>query len=120
MISFLRHFLNNPTILTVPTANTDNKGKLFVTVFAFATACMTNTCSSKPGYAHLPAGKVLYRDSKVASTEFVPRNCTSCLRTNLLHRDSKVVAPWFVPRSRQHAKKLCHDCKNTCHTLLAP
>ena len=29
--------------------NTDNKGKLFVTVFAFATACVTNTYAAKPG-----------------------------------------------------------------------
>jgi hypothetical protein len=60
-----------------PKHNTDNKGKLFVTVFAFATACMTNTNNSKPGYAHLPARKLVYRDSKAASTRFVPRNCTS-------------------------------------------
>jgi hypothetical protein len=38
--------------------------------------------------------------------------------SEILYRDSKVVAPWFVPRSRQHSIKLCHDCKNTCHTLL--
>jgi hypothetical protein len=38
-----------------PSANTDNKGKLFVTVFAFVTACMTNTYAAKPGHAHLHA-----------------------------------------------------------------
>ncbi len=52
----------------ITATNTDNKGKLFVTVFAFASACMTNTYRSKPGFAHLPARKLLYRDSKVAST----------------------------------------------------
>ncbi len=57
--------------------NTDNKGKLFVTVFAFASTCMTNTYCSKPGYAHLPAGKLLYSDSKVASIKFIPRHCAS-------------------------------------------
>ena len=57
--------------------NTDNKGKLFVTVFAFATACVTNTYGAKPGHAHLLARKLLYRDSKVASTKFVPRHCAS-------------------------------------------
>jgi hypothetical protein len=68
----LHHDLKN-----TPAPNTDNKGKLLVTVFASASACMTNTYRPKPGYAHLPARKPLYRDSKVASTKFVPRYCTS-------------------------------------------
>ncbi len=57
--------------------NTDNKGKLFVTVFAFAFACLTTTYGAKPGYAHLLICKLLHRDSKVAPIMFVPRYCAS-------------------------------------------
>ena len=43
----------------------------------FASAVNKITLSRKPGYAHLPTCKLLYRDSKVASIQLVPRNCTS-------------------------------------------
>ena len=42
------------TKITLRFANTDNIIHKLVTVFAFASACMTNTYDSKPGYAHLP------------------------------------------------------------------
>ena len=65
-----------------PKHNTDNKGKLFVTVFAFASACVTNTYVGKPGHAYLQASILLHRDSKVAPIKFVPRHCTSAFGLN--------------------------------------
>jgi hypothetical protein len=72
--------MNNIKYLTVP--NTDNMGKLFVTLFAppgrdFVSACwrILNFCSCTqdkfvmvvaPGHAHLHAIKILYLDKFLA------------------------------------------------------
>ena len=44
-------------------ANTDNMGKLFVTLFAFAPALQDKfVMTIAPGHAHLPAIKILHLD----------------------------------------------------------
>ena len=58
--------------------NTDNMGKLFVTLFAFAPAPQDRfVMVLAPGHAHLPAIKILHRDSFLAPRQIVPRHCAS-------------------------------------------
>ena len=49
----LTSYLHHDIFKITPAPNTDNKGKLLVTVFAFATACVTNSSWPKPGFPHL-------------------------------------------------------------------
>jgi hypothetical protein len=53
-------------------------GKLFVTVFAFASAPKTNfVITVTPGHAHLHAIKILHHDNFLAPRQITPRHCAS-------------------------------------------
>jgi len=67
----------------MPPANTDNMGKLFVTVFANRSCTQDSFVTvHAPGHAHLHAIKILYRDRFPAPRQIVPRHCTSAPNNN--------------------------------------
>ncbi len=72
----------------------------------FTSAVNKITLSRKPGYAHLPARKVLYRDLGSGFDQICTATLRQCLRPKFLHRDSKLVASGFVPRWRQNASQI--------------
>ena len=99
-------------------------GKLFVTLFALASAPNKTTPSSctrtprrsqkaRSGQsAHQHIIKHLHRDKFLASIMFVPRHCTRGLRTCFYLQIQTGSSHRFVPRLRQLELNLINKCKN--------
>jgi hypothetical protein len=65
--------------------NTDGRVNKLVTVFESSCTQDKFVIAHVPGYAHLTAIKILYRDSFLAPRQFVPRHCASA-RNQLCNR----------------------------------
>ena len=90
-----------------PTPNTDNKGKLFVMLFAGISSHLPRSISNpKPGFAHLPALKYFIPRQFLASFKPIPRYCASGHLPIFYTRTQFRPLRKLIPRSRRNAIKL--------------
>ena len=67
--------LNNDSLNICPPANTDNKGKLFVMLFADSEPFAGISLNLKPGYAYLQVIKLSIPRQILAPGWLIPRHC---------------------------------------------